>query len=45
VFDRSQIMVGVRNLLDVRYRELESGGQVTPGQGRSIYASWRYRVQ
>jgi outer membrane receptor protein involved in Fe transport len=39
----SELNFGVSNLLDVRYRELESGGQVTPGQGRTIYAAWRYR--
>ena len=43
LFDRSEITLGVRNLLDVRYRELESGGQVAPGQGRTVYAMWRYR--
>jgi outer membrane receptor protein involved in Fe transport len=43
VAHNSEITIGVRNLLDVRYRELESGGQVTPGQGRTIYAAWRYR--
>jgi len=41
--ERTQLLLGVRNLLDVRYRELESGGQVTPGQGRTVYASLRYR--
>ncbi len=41
--ERTQLLLGVRNLLDVRYRELESGGQVTPGQGRTVYASMRYR--
>ena len=39
----SELNIGISNLLDVRYRELESGGQVTPGQGRTIYAGWRYR--
>jgi outer membrane receptor protein involved in Fe transport len=43
VSDQTEITLGVSNLLDVRYRELESGGQVTPGQGRTIYAGWRYR--
>lgn len=40
---RTQLLLGVRNLFDVRYRELESGGQVTPGEGRAIYASMRLR--
>lgn len=39
----TQLLLGVRNLLDVRYRELESGGQVTPGEGRAFYASMRFR--
>jgi outer membrane receptor protein involved in Fe transport len=43
ISERTQLLLGVRNLLDVRYRELESGGQVTPGQGRTVYASVRYR--
>jgi iron complex outermembrane recepter protein len=42
---RTQLLIGVRNVLDVRYRELESGGQVTPGEGRAIYASMRFRAQ
>ncbi len=41
--ERTQLLLGVRNILDVRYRELESGGQVTPGQGRTVYVSMRYR--
>jgi outer membrane receptor protein involved in Fe transport len=43
LFGRTQLLLGVRNLLDVRYRELESGGQVTPGEGRTVYVSMRYR--
>jgi len=39
----AEFSVGVGNLLDVRFRELESGGQATPGQGRTVYAGWRYR--
>jgi outer membrane receptor protein involved in Fe transport len=39
----TQLLLGVRNLLDVRYRELESGGQVTPGEGRAFYANMRFR--
>jgi outer membrane receptor for monomeric catechols len=40
----TQLLVGVRNLLDTRYRELESGGQATPGEGRAIYVNLRYRT-
>jgi outer membrane receptor protein involved in Fe transport len=41
---RSELILGVRNALDVRYRELESGGQTVPGQGRTVYALMRYRT-
>jgi outer membrane receptor protein involved in Fe transport len=41
---KTQLTVGVRNLLDVRYRELESGGQATPGEGRALYVNMRYRT-
>ncbi|HWZ57999.1 MAG TPA: TonB-dependent receptor [Gemmatimonadaceae bacterium] len=41
---RTLFMVGVRNLFDTNYRELESGGQVTPGQGRAVYATVQYKV-
>jgi outer membrane receptor protein involved in Fe transport len=37
-------MAGIRNLFDTRYRELESGGQVTPGQSRGIYTTVQYKV-
>jgi outer membrane receptor protein involved in Fe transport len=40
----TQLSVGVRNLLDTRYRELESGGQATPGEGRAFYVTMRYRT-
>ena len=40
----TQLLVGVRNVLDVRYRELESGGQATPGEGRAFYVNMRYRT-
>lgn len=39
---KTQLLVGVRNLLDTRYRELESGGQATPGEGRAFYVNMRY---
>jgi iron complex outermembrane receptor protein len=41
--ERTQLLLGVRNLLDVRYREVESGGQMAPGEGRTVYVSMRYR--
>jgi outer membrane receptor protein involved in Fe transport len=41
---KTQLLVGVRNLLDTRYRELESGGQATPGEGRAFYVTMRYRT-
>ncbi len=37
------VIVSVRNVFGTTYRELESGGQVTPGQSRTIYAELRYR--
>ena len=43
VFGLTDVWVGVRNLANTRYREVESGGQVTPGQARTVYASLRYR--
>jgi outer membrane receptor protein involved in Fe transport len=39
----TEVLIGVRNALDVRYRELESGGTVVPGQGRTVYLNMRYR--
>jgi len=42
VYRNTHVLVGVRNLLDTRYRELESGGQVTPGQSQTVYATVRY---
>ncbi len=42
VFHQTEILIGIRNLLDVRYRELEAGGQVTPGQSQTVYALVRY---
>ena len=40
---QTQLVLGVRNLFDTGYRELESGGQAVPGQPRTIYAGVRYR--
>ncbi|HWZ27151.1 MAG TPA: TonB-dependent receptor, partial [Gemmatimonadales bacterium] len=34
--------VGIRNILDKHYPELEAGGFVTPGQPRSVFGSVRY---
>ena len=42
VYRNTRLMVGVRNALNTRYRELESGGQVTPGQLQAAYATVRY---
>lgn len=42
VYRNTRLLVGVRNLLDTRYRELESGGQVTPGQLQTAYVTVRY---
>lgn len=42
--ERTQVLAGVRNVLDTRYRELESGGQATPGEGRAFYVTMRYRT-
>jgi iron complex outermembrane recepter protein len=39
----TEVTVSARNLLGAKYRELESGGQATPGQSRSVYAGLRYR--
>jgi iron complex outermembrane receptor protein len=36
------IEVGVRNVLDQAYRELEAGGFVSPGRPRSVYGGVRY---
>ncbi len=41
--ERTQVMIGVRNVLDTHYREVESGGQMAPGQGRSVYVNMRFR--
>jgi outer membrane receptor protein involved in Fe transport len=40
----ARVLVGLRNVFDTAYRELESGAQVTPGQPRSIYVTVRYRT-
>ncbi len=36
------IDIGMRNILDTRYRELEAGGFVTPGEPRALFATVRY---
>ncbi|HWH04528.1 MAG TPA: TonB-dependent receptor, partial [Gemmatimonadales bacterium] len=38
----AEIHVGVRNVLNHMYRELEAGGFVTPGQPRSVFGTIRY---
>jgi outer membrane receptor protein involved in Fe transport len=43
VYGPTEVWVGVRNLTGVNYRELESGGQVVPGEPRTVYALLRYR--
>ena len=42
VYRNTRVLLGVRNVLNTRYRELESGGQVTPGQLQAAYATVRY---
>jgi outer membrane receptor protein involved in Fe transport len=42
VMHGTYVMLGLRNLLNTRYRELESGGQVTPGQLQTAYARVQY---
>lgn len=39
---RTELQLGIRNLLDHRYPELEAGGFVTPGQPRSVVGTVRY---
>jgi len=38
----ADLQVGVRNILNHAYRELEAGGFVTPGEPRSVFGSVRY---
>ena len=42
VYHGTTLLLGIRNLVNTPYRELESGGQVTPGQSQTIYATVRY---
>ena len=39
------LQVGVRNLLNKAYPELEAGGSVSPGQPRTVYAGIQYRFR
>jgi iron complex outermembrane receptor protein len=39
----ADLQVGVRNMLNHSYRELEAGGFVTPGEPRSVFGSIRYQ--
>ncbi len=41
---KTDVMISARNLFNTTYRELESGGQASPGQGRTIYAELRYKA-
>jgi outer membrane receptor protein involved in Fe transport len=41
-FGGALVQIGVRNLLDQAYRELEAGGFVSPGQPRTVYGVLRY---
>lgn len=36
--------LGLRNLFDVAYRELEAGGFISPGEPRSLYGTLRYAL-
>ncbi|HTR77362.1 MAG TPA: hypothetical protein VMH39_04605, partial [Gemmatimonadaceae bacterium] len=38
----ASLQVGVRNIFDLAYRELEAGGLITPGEPRALYGSIRY---
>ncbi len=38
----ASLQVGVRNVFDLAYRELEAGGLITPGEPRAVYGSLRY---
>ena len=39
---RALLELGVRNVFDSAYRELEAGGLITPGEPRAVYGSLRY---
>ena len=39
----ASLQLGVRNVFDLAYRELEAGGLITPGEPRALYGSIRYR--
>lgn len=42
---RALIELGVRNVFDTAYRELEAGGFVSPGSPRSLFGTVRYAFQ
>jgi outer membrane receptor protein involved in Fe transport len=42
VYSNTHLLVGIRNLLNTRYRELESDAQITPGQLQTAYVTVRY---
>ena len=43
-FGRTGFELAVRNLLDHKYRELQAGGFVVPGQPISVYGTVRYHL-
>jgi len=40
----ASLQVGVRNVFDLAYRELEAGGLITPGEPRAVYGALRYHL-
>ncbi len=40
----ARLEIGVRNVLDTQYRELESGYFITPGQPATVYATVQYDI-
>ena len=43
-FGPARLQLGVRNIFDTAYRELEAGEFVSPGQPRTVYGSVRYAL-
>ncbi len=44
VADNAHLEVGIRNLLNTQYRELESGYFITPGQPLSVFVTMHYDI-
>ncbi len=44
VANNAHLEVGIRNLLNTQYRELESGYFITPGQPISVFATMHYDI-